>query len=244
MIKKLVNWFNGLKFRNKLHLLFVVVGLLPLSIVCVYMISGFHRMMIGREYESLTTSLNQACDTIENQVDIYVNLLNYSVFDSDLQEVLDVEQTRDYDSYSRYVNIVDPILNRPKFYHDGVNRMTIYADNIKVAHGTTLASLSEIQDAPWYEELQETDTSMWVWSVQDGKNHEELLVIRKFPGYRDTEAYLGLYCSVERLTESLNYYKKEGCGILLADDQNDVIYSQSDFEEGEQVQTIEEGESE
>ncbi len=215
----------------------VLVSLLPLTIVCVYMIIGFYKMMTGKEFESIQVSLTQTCNTIENQAEIYENLLNYSVFDENLQEVLDSEQTRNYESYNRYVNVVDPILNRPKFYHDGVSRMTIYADNIETAHDTTLAPLSEIENRSWYEQLKETDDCIWVWPDDSG-DYSELLVIRKFPGYRDTEAYLGLYCDVQQLTESLKYYQREGGGMLLADARNHIILSHSEFEGKDKIGSI------
>ena len=60
----------------------------------------------------MEVSLNQASATIDKQLEIYSNLLNYIVFDRDLQEILDREQTQDYASYSNYVNVVDPILNK------------------------------------------------------------------------------------------------------------------------------------
>ena len=241
-IKKLARWFNGMKYRKKLRLVLILVSLLPLAIVCIYMISGFYNMMTGKELESIQVSLTQTCNTIENQAEIYENLLNYSVFDEDLQEVLDQEQSRNYESYNRYVNVVDPILNRPKFYHDGVSRMTIYADNIEIAHDTTLAPLAEIENRSWYGQLKETDGCLWVWP-NDAAENSELLVIRRFPGYRETEAYLGLYCNVEKLTESLKYYQRDGGGMLLADAQNHIILSYSELEGNDKIGSIEDVEN-
>lgn len=235
--KKRICWFQELKYRKKLNLVLILVGLLPLIIVSAFMIHGFRNMLTDKELESMGVSLNQTCDTIDRQVDIYTNLLNYVVFDNELQEVLEREQAQDFQSYNNYVNIVDPILTTPKFYHDGISRLTIYSDNITISHDTTLAPLTEIQEKRWFEELKKTPGGIWAWPDQ---GRSEILLIRKFPGYRATEAYLGLYCDLESLIEPLHFFKKDGAGILLVDDQDKILYSQSYLKNTEEITSIDE----
>lgn len=218
-----------------MNLVLVLVGLLPLVIVSAFMIRGFRKMLTEKELESMEVSLNQTCDTIDRQVEIYTNLLNYIVFDNELQEILEREETQDYQSYNNYVNIVDPILTTPKFYHDGISRLTIYSDNVTIAHDTTMAPLDEIRDKQWFEELRNTPGGIWVWPDE---GRDEILLIRKFPGYRETEAYLGLYCELENLMEPLYFFKKDGSGILLTDDQDQILYAQSYLEDPQEISAI------
>ena len=135
-----------MKYRKKMNLVLIMVGLLPLAAVSVFMILGFRKILVEKEYEAMDVALNQTLSTIDKQVGIYTNLMNYLVFDDDLQKVLGEEQTKDFKSYNNYVNIVDPILNTPKFYQEGIRRLTIYSRNIKIPHDVTLAPLEEIQD--------------------------------------------------------------------------------------------------
>lgn len=235
--KKRVCWFQDLKYRKKMNLVLILVGLLPLSIVSVFMIRGFRNMLTDKELESMGVSLNQTCDTIDRQVEIYANLLNYVVFDNELQDILEREETQDYQSYNNYVNIIDPILTTPKFYHDGISRLTIYSDSVTISHDVTLAPLEEIREESWFEELRNTPSGIWVWPDE---GRDEILLIRKFPGYRETEAYLGLYCDLKSLMEPLYFFKKDGSGIILADEQDQILYSQSYLENTEEITSIEE----
>lgn len=234
-------WFQDLKYRRKLRLVLILVGLLPFVIVSVFMIRGFWKMVTENEYESMGVSLNQTCDMIDKQVDIYMNLLNYVVFDNELQEILEREQVQDYQSYNNYVNVVDPILTTPKFYHDGVDHLTIYSDNITISHDVTLAPLEEIAEEPWYVQLQNSPGGIWTWP---DSGRDEILLIRKFPGYRETEAYLGMYCYLDSLIEPLEYFKKDGFGILLVDDYDQILYSQSFIENAEEITDIKQVEAE
>lgn len=221
-MNKLTTYFRNLKFRYKMTLVLILSGFAPLVIVGVFTIYNFYNMLAAREYEALEVSLNQTCDTIDKQVEIYENLLNYFVFDQDLQKILEKEQTQKYQSYNEYVNIVDPILNTPKFYHDGIKQLTIYAENILIPHDVTLAPLDTLSSKPWFDEIQKSDSEMLVYPNED---YSEILFIRKFPGYSDTTAYLGMYCDMSSLMEPLNYFKKDDAGILLTNGQGRILYS-------------------
>ena len=220
-----------------MNLVLMMVGLLPLAVVSIFMILGFRKILVEKEYEAMDVALNQTLSTIDKQVDIYTNLMNYLVFDDDLQKVLGEEQTKDFKSYNNYVNIVDPILNTPKFYQEGIRRVTIYSQNIKIPHDVTLAPMEEIQDKKWFGQLEQASECIWVWS---GTDREEILAIRTFPGYRDTKSYLGMYCSLDSLMEPLYYFQKDGAGILLTDEDDRILYLESALEGSEEIRSVKE----
>lgn len=226
-----------MKYRKKMNLVLIMVGLLPLAVVSIFMILGFRKILVEKEYESMDVALNQTLSTIDKQVGIYTNLMNYLVFDDDLQKVLGEEQTKDFKSYNNYVNIVDPILNTPKFYQEGIRRVTIYSQNIKIPHDVTLAPLEEIQDKKWFGQLEQASECIWVWS---GTDREEILAIRTFPGYRDTKSYLGMYCSLDSLMEPLYYFQKDGAGILLTDEDDRILYLESALEDSAEIKSVKE----
>ena len=217
---------HNMKYRRKINGVMIIVGLVPLAIVAFFMISGFRKILSERERESMEVSLKQVSDSIERQEDVYVNLLTYTVFDSELQDILDKPQKEKYDVYYDYTKTVDPVLNMPKFYHDGIDHLTIYSDNIQIAHDTTLAPLAEIEEKSWFQELKTAQSALWVWPDD---SHEQLLSIRSFPGFHESEAYLGVYCNLQSFTDPLQYFEKEGAGIMMIDDGNHILFQNADF---------------
>ena len=217
---------HNMKYRRKINGVMIIVGLVPLAIVAFFMISGFRKILSERERESMEVSLKQVSDSIERQEDVYVNLLTYTVFDSELQDILDKPQKEKYDVYYDYTKTVDPVLNMPKFYHEGIDHLTIYSDNIQIAHDTTLAPLAEIEEKPWFQELKTAQSALWVWPDD---SHEQLLSIRSFPGFHESEAYLGVYCNLQSFTDPLQYFEKEGAGIMMIDDGNHILFQNADF---------------
>ena len=228
-IKKKVAWFRNQKYRRKLNLVMILVGLLPLCIVAVFMIQGFNRILSEREQDAIEVSLKQVGDSIVQQVDIYDNLLTYTVFDSELQGILDKKQQKTYEVYHDYTYVVDPVLNMPKFYHEDIDHLTIYSDNIETAHGTTLSPLADIKDKAWFGALESSAEEIWVWPDD---SHQQLLVIRRFPGFHESEAYLGIYCTLQGFTDPMQYFEKEGTGIMMVDEDNNILFMNSSYGTG------------
>ena len=225
MVRKWKKWFSHLKYREKLKIILEFVGLFPIIILGCFTLFSFRNILSEKEYDTMRVSLNQTCSSIEKQSDIYKNLENYIVYDKSLRSILSKEQEANYDSYQNYVDIVDPLLNTPKFYHDGINRVTIYAESIVVPHDTTLAPLKEIEDKEWFDDLQETEESIWIWP---DKNRDEILLIRKFPGMDEQEAYLGIYCNMDDFIEPLQYFERVGAGIFMFDEEGSALFSKDE----------------
>ena len=228
-IIQIISWFKNQKYRRKLNLVMILVGLLPLCVVAVFMISGFNHILLEREQEAIEVSLKQVGDSIEQQVDIYDNLLTYTVFDSELQGILDKKQEKTYEVYYDYTYVVDTVLNMPKFYHENIDHLTIYSDNIETAHGTTLVPLSEIKDMPWFDRLESSVEGIWVWPDE---GHQKLLIIRRFPGFHESEAYLGIYCTLQGFTDPMKYFEKDGAGIMMVDEDNNILFMNSAYGAG------------
>ena len=166
MNRKILQKYKDLKYRYKIALLTIAAGILPVIIIVAYMQTGMIRQLKERETDSMDKSVNQAVESIENQVQIYENLIDYLSYSQDLRNVLSQKESRDYETYIRYTDVVDPLLEMPLVYHQEIKGITIYSDNIEVAHGTTLIPMSEIRDQEWYSRL--TGRSLLEWFVKRG----------------------------------------------------------------------------
>ena len=54
---------------------------------------------------------------------------------------------------------------------------------------------------------------------------------------------MGIYCELNRLMEPLQYFEKEGAGILLVDEKNQTLFCNALGDEESEVQGVEEIES-
>ncbi len=57
----------------------------------------------------------QSVDSIDNRVQIYINLINYLTYSSDLREIMEKEYRSDYEAYLAYTEIADPLFTVRSF---------------------------------------------------------------------------------------------------------------------------------
>lgn len=77
MIRKIMKKYKNLKYRYKIAILTVLAGVLPVAIIVAYMQTGMVRLLREQETDTMKCSVNQAVDTMENQMQIYENLIDY-----------------------------------------------------------------------------------------------------------------------------------------------------------------------
>lgn len=166
MIRKIMKKYKNLKYRYKIAILTVLAGVLPVAIIVAYMQTGMVGLLREQETDTMKSSVNQAVDTMENQMQIYENLIDYLSYSQDLRNVLNQRGQNDYEMYVRYTDIVDPLLEMPQIYHQEIKGITIYSDNVDVAHGESIVPMSELEEQEWNSKL--SDSSLLEWFVKRG----------------------------------------------------------------------------
>ena len=84
-----------------------------------------------KEQYNLEKMLEQSVSSIENQSQIYKNLVDYLSYSQNLRNIFDVETESDYEKYLKYVKVADPLLQMPTIYHKEIQSITLYSDNIE-----------------------------------------------------------------------------------------------------------------
>ena len=214
--------YKNLKYRYKIAILTVLAGVLPVAIIVAYMQTGMVRLLREQETDTMKSSVNQAVDTMENQMQIYENLIDYLSYSQDLRNVLNQRGQNDYEMYVRYTDIVDPLLEMPQIYHQEIKGITIYSDNVDVAHGESIVPMSELEEQEWNSKL--SDSSLLEWFVKRGANRE-VVAARKFYGEEDLTAVLSIRLNYTKALEPFSSTLKEQTGGLVCDDEGNVIYS-------------------
>lgn len=228
MIRKLKQKYKDLKYRYKTTLIIVLAGMLPVVLIVIYMQMGVLKSLREQETGSMQNSLNQAVDTMEGQIQIYENLIDYLSYSQNLRNVLSQTGESDYEKYVQYRNVVDPLLEMPQIYHKEIQGITIYSGNIDVEHGSSLIPMEAIQGEEWAEQL--TDSSILEWFVQRGAN-KKIVVARKFYDEDDITAVLAMKLDYSVMLEPFTSLLKNNTGGVILDEDGNVIYSSYSMDE-------------
>ena len=155
----------------------LIAGLVPVGFLAFSMQYGMMNQLREKEQYNLEKMLEQSVSSIENQSQIYKNLVDYLSYSQNLRNIFDVETESDYEKYLKYVKVADPLLQMPTIYHKEIQSITLYSDNIEVPHGDTLLPMSEAENQQWYSRLNEG--TLMQWSITRGVN-KSIIASRKF----------------------------------------------------------------
>ena len=155
----------------------LIAGLVPVVFLAFSMQYGMTNQLREKEQYNLEKILEQSVNSIENQSQIYENLVDYLSYSQSLRNIFDTEMESDYEKYLKYVKVADPLLQMPTIYHKEIRSITLYSDNIEVPHGDTLLPMSEAENQQWYSRLNEG--TLMQWSITRGGN-KSIIASRKF----------------------------------------------------------------
>lgn len=107
---KLKQWVNNIKLQNKLVIIYVVTGLLPLIILFVFAYGQMRSILMDRDVRSMESALRQSVTTVDGQIEVYDNLSNYITFNETVSGILSYNYSNKYEMYSQIVTTFDPLV--------------------------------------------------------------------------------------------------------------------------------------
>lgn len=222
-MKKIYHWIKNLKLRNKLYLIYVAAGLLPMLLVGLYCCYYMNQLLVEREVKNLQNSLNQAVSVVENQLHIYENMSDYLAFNQAiLQTVSYPYEDNYYEMYYQFSTVFDPMVTSLKYLHSDIRQVTVYARSDIERHDTTLAPITDIENEPWYGKLSGTDRVLWVVEEEQ----KRVFCVRKMPKLQEETGVIYIEVDYDKLFEPLTQMLDENYGVYLQKDGEKVFSCQ------------------
>lgn len=211
---------NNIKLQNKLASIYIVTGLIPLFVLFAFAFGQMRSILMDRDLKSMQGSLEQSVATVDGQIEVYNNLSNYITFNETISSVLAYDYSSTYEMYSQIVTTFDPMLSSLRYFHNDINKVTVYVDN-GIKHDTTIASIDEIKNEPFFD--MASDSTAINWYVD--KDSKKLISARKM----STLEHMGItgimYIDVSYDSVMSTYRQglEPGCGIIVVDKAGAVI---------------------
>lgn len=225
MLKK---WLNNMNVQQKMILIYGVVGFVPIVILFVFCSHKMNQILTDKETTNVQSFLYQSRERMDNQLTIYNNLSDYISFNQSIAQVLSQINISNYEMYEQLTHVVDPLLTSVKYFHEDVELVTIYTGEDMVKHDTTLAPITEVQDAFWYDDIVHSQDILWYVDPND----KEVFSVRKMP-MLEKNGVLGIFylkANYENLFEAFEQSLFRNCGLVILDETNQLIYETSDFD--------------
>lgn len=226
-MKSLTKRFKDIKLRNKIMIIYIFIGTIPMFILGLFSYNQEWDSQINKERASVEDSLSQAVAQFDSQIMIYNNLSDYLVFNKPVSNVLTTSYESTYEMYEQYAFSVDPVLSSLQYFNPNIKQLTLYVNTIKVKHGTSVAPLGYLRKETGINPSTARGGIHWA----SDRISDTIYMIRSMPLVEQNGARGVFYLNVDYadIFGSFNKISQDGYGIYVMDKNNNVIYSTSKF---------------
>lgn len=175
-MKKILSRIHSLKYRQKLILNCILVGILPLSIMAIYCYHQTISLLQDQEYAALDSAARVAVSSIDSQIVLYEDLLNYLSFSDPIIMMPTQDPSEILGTYEQLNYVFDVFLNGVYVQHPEILQITVYNALSDLTHGQQLRPISDLEQQPWYTPDAVTPRPSWYCNA-DGT----ICVIQKIP---------------------------------------------------------------
>ena len=228
-IKSLIKKFKDIKFRYKLVITYIFIGIIPICILGTVSYQQTKSMLMEHENSNMKDYVQQSVMSLDNQLQIYDNLSDYIAYNQTIAQVINYEYSTYNEMYDKFTNVLDPLLASLKYFHSSVNQVTIYTRNDFVKHDTTIAPLSTIEGQYWYEKIRSEKARNILWFVNT--DEKKVFSARNMPSLDKGEYDGVLYINVdyEELFLPFTQMTSENYGVFVVDETNNVAFEYNDY---------------
>lgn len=229
MISKIRRKTSDLKLKYKLVLIYCFTGFIPVFIIFLVSLYLMRGVLRENSTENINSYLYQATASLDGEIKIYDNLSSYISFNQSISQVLNYDYESVYNMYDQFVTVMDPLLSSLMYFHDEVNRVTIYIDKNVVKHGTTLAPMSEISDKEWCKEALSDNDNHWYVDMDKKQvfSVSRLALLNRL----GIDGVLFINVDYDKAFEAFSQTILNDYGLFITDKNGNLIYELSQYDQ-------------
>lgn len=227
-LKKQFSKFQDIKFRHKLIITYICIGVIPILVLGVFCYNQSRHQLLEREKNSIQDYMQQAVTSLDNQMQIYDNLSDYLSYNQAIAQIVGYHYKSYYEMYEQFTQELDPLLSSLKYFHNDVNQVTIYTSNNVVKHDSTIAPISEVEETGWYSGVKESKEILWFVEPVS----KQVYSCRCMPQLEqaDCEGILYINVDYDSLFDSFKSMSSSNYGVFVVDKSDQVIYDYQKFD--------------
>ncbi len=200
--------FFAMKLREKMFLLYIIGGILPMLFIGIYLILGTNRLLINQAKQAEMVELELLGSETEELLST-INTASKTFYFNEKLEEISRKQYREYQEIVNDYHAYTEFEDFGNFYNRMVSWVSIYLENDTIAENAHFRRVDEeVRIEPWYKRVSEQDGGA-VWqrmSLPLALNHEDTLVLTRLLKTRKSEpvGVMAMYLRKERLREQLS----------------------------------------
>lgn len=158
---KISNWYQNANIRKKTLIAFLLLSLIPITILGGYSFYQTRYLLMKQEESNLQASLKQTVLTFENQLEMYNHIIRTLSFTQELVKAANYNYDSPYSMFEQINYVIDPIFLTTRNLNKGIDGITLYTGTNLTQHGTTVLPVEYLDEIPMYEKVRGTTDILW-----------------------------------------------------------------------------------
>lgn len=179
IIKKFVILTQYIKLKERILLVYLLGGLLPLVAINIYSTIGIKTILLKQTQESEIAELSLISDAMMESMRVVMDVSKRMYFDESIEHIAFTEYEdyqelltdyRKYTKFSEYVN----------YYYQDISSISMYFDNPTISdYGNFIYANEEVKKEEWYQKaIEEEGRPVWTYRYDNVTKKNSLRLSR------------------------------------------------------------------
>lgn len=237
LIRRASAVFGNIRLRERMLLLYLVGGILPLLLANIYMYSSVRSLMIRQAKDNSVEELSVIGSSLEESISVIEEVSKRLYFDEDIEHIA-FTRYEDYEDIVRDYREYDNIENYVRSYYQDISSITIYTYNTSlVSNEHFVYADASAKSSDWYPMTRKLAGGSY-WSYQyDKLTHKNNLCLSRMLYTSDFKTVGIAFISMQNLRSELSISSREEDTFLFYDDTM-IVHSNDEHADYDEIFSI------
>ncbi|MCM1256727.1 MAG: sensor histidine kinase [Roseburia sp.] len=177
-IKKAADKLSGIKLGQRMFLVYMFGGFLPLILIGFYLIRGTNQILVEQAKSGEMQELDGVSRQILEMQDTMTTVSRYFFFDDKLEEIAAKEYISYQELIDDYKNYTD-FQNYRKYYNDVISGISVFLENDTIRGNSEFVKVNDsIRMQEWYQRVSETKGGViWAYLPRQAVGYDNSLAL-------------------------------------------------------------------
>lgn len=235
MKTKILKKMWGMKFGQRMCVIYLLGGLLPLVLISAYLIHGTNQILVEQAKNTEMIELEGIRNQIEEVQNTMITMSQYFYFDEHLEKI-SKKRYQDYQEMVDDYKKCTSFLEYRKYYNNLIARISMYVQNDTLKGNMNLVVVDEkIKQEEWYQKIgTKGNVVVWTYLPYVVYGHDKSLTLTRMIKTKEGEdvGVLAIYLRPERFEDML--FERQGTAFIVLNRET-IISSKGDEIQYEQI---------
>lgn len=218
---------KGMRLKSKLAMVYILAGFLPIVVILFVNYFQMRSVFKSQEKNTLYSFIKRSTLDLDDKFKKYAELAKLITNDENVNDILSTIYLDDNRINEKFDQSVAPSLDTFIYFHNEVNKITIYTDRITDYRNKYLAPIEELKKTDWYESIADSRNNNWI----AGTDEKTIVLVRKMQSLEENgiNGYFYEKINYDNVFEDLSENISDNYGICVSDSLGQNIYSYDTF---------------